>query len=277
MLVAVAVVVGTNVTPASARNPGVDPAILTVYPVGKPHGVLVTSGGWAYCMQMQALARRFRYTLGCGSYYRDGYTDYGLRAERRLDWGDPAYLHSLARKVAALHAHVGGDLILAGVSYSGFSVATLASHHPELRPVRLIVIDSFLDLAARRSAAGSSSTGTEIDAATGGSAAEIAVRTVSVPGLAQLVRQGTQLTVIWSIAQGERREFNGATCAHNANAATLSQLAVALRRPVQGWVTESRHGHDLWDSGRRIMAGHPPGRLVTFPPDGRIPAGSSCS
>ena len=40
--------------------------------------------------------------------------------------------------------------MLIGVSYSGFGVATLATHHPELRPDRLIVIDSYFDLAARR-------------------------------------------------------------------------------------------------------------------------------
>ena len=40
--------------------------------------------------------------------------------------------------------------MLIGVSYSGFGVATLATHHPELRPDRLVVIDSYLDLVARR-------------------------------------------------------------------------------------------------------------------------------
>ena len=117
---------------------------------------MATSGGWAYCLQLQALARRSGYTLVCGRYAADGYTGYGLRSERRLDWGDPAYLAGLAARIAAVHAQVGGELVLAGVSYSGFGVATLASHHPELRPDRLIVIDSFLDLVARRAAAGSS-------------------------------------------------------------------------------------------------------------------------
>ena len=40
--------------------------------------------------------------------------------------------------------------MLIGVSYSGFGVATLATHHPELRPDRLVVIDSYFDLVARR-------------------------------------------------------------------------------------------------------------------------------
>lgn len=131
-----------------------NPAIVTVYPVPHPRGVLATSGGWAYCLQTKALARRFDYTLVCGRYYLDGYTGYRLRSRRHLDWGDPAYLASLAARIAVVHASVGGDLVLLGVSYSGFGVATLASHHPELQPDRLIVIDSFLDLTARRAAAG---------------------------------------------------------------------------------------------------------------------------
>ena len=257
-------------------RPDLDPAIVTVYPVPHPRGVLATSGGWAYCLQTKALARRFDYTLVCGRYYLDGYTGYRLRSRRHLDWGDPAYLASLAARIAAVHASVGGDLVLLGVSYSGFGVATLASHHPELRPDRLIAIDSFLDLTARRAAAGPDGTGAEIDAATGGSPAALQARTVSVAGLAELVRTGTELTVIWSIAPDEREEFNGATCDANADAGVLGALATALGSSVSGWVTESRHGHDLWDSGRRILAGRPPGREVLFRPGGGLPSGSTC-
>jgi hypothetical protein len=167
---------------------------------------------------------------------------------------------------------------LVGVSYSGFGVATLASHHPELHPDRLIVIDSFLDLAARRAAAGSTGTGAEIDAATAGdSPAALAAQTASVSGLANLVRSGTELTVIWSVSAGEQREFNGATCNANANATDLAALAGRLRRPVVAWVTQSQHGHDLWDSGRRIMAGDEPGRRVVFRPGAGIPAGAACA
>jgi hypothetical protein len=270
-------VAGLAAAPAADRLGAVDPAVVTVYAAAQPRGVLATSGGWAYCLQVQALARRFHFTLVCGRYYRDGYTGYGLRSRRLLDWGDPPYLASFASKIEAIHRRVGGELVLLGVSYSGFGVATLASHHPELRPHRLVVIDSFLDLAARRAAAGPDGTGAEIDAVTGGSAAALGVRTVSVDGLARLVREGTQLTVVWSVAAGERREFAGATCDLHANAATLADLAVALGRPVHAWVTQSRHGHDLWDSGRRIIAGRPPGREFVFGPDGRVPSGSICS
>src|SRR5436190_20418894 len=162
---------------------------------------MVTTGGWAYCEQLRRLARRTRYTLLCGRYAKDGYLGPGLRSQRHLDWGNPAYLASFARAIARTHARVGGRLVLAGVSYSGFGVATLASHHPELRPDRLIVIDSFLDLAARRAAALSASeTAIEIDTATGGSAAALAARSASVAGLAQLIRSGTELTAVWSIS-----------------------------------------------------------------------------
>jgi pimeloyl-ACP methyl ester carboxylesterase len=254
-----------------------DPAVVSIYPVSNPKGLMVTSGGWAYCLQLQALARRSGYTLLCGRYYKDGYTGYGLRSRRRVDWGQPAYLASLAAKVNAAHRRVGGELVLAGVSYSGFAVATLASHHPELRPDRVIVIDSYLDLVARRAAARSDhGTAAEIDAATGGSAAALRAQSVSVSGLAQLVRDGTKLTVVWSVSPDEQREFNGATCNRNANAATLAGLANALGRPVVAWVTRSRHGHDLWDSGRRIVAGHTPGDEVAFTPHGRMPPGVTC-
>ena len=114
---------------------------------------MVTTGGWPYCLQVQALARRSGYTLLCGKYYKDGYTGYGLRSQRHLDWGDPAYLASLATKIESEHERVGGELVLIGVSYSGFGIATLASHHPELHPNRLIVIDSFLDLDRAQSGA----------------------------------------------------------------------------------------------------------------------------
>ena len=131
---------------------------------------MVTSGGWAYCEQVRALARRTGYTLLCGRYANDGYTGPGLRAERHLDWGNPAYLDSLARRVRTAHRKVGGELVLIGVSYSGFGVATLASHHPELQPDRLIAIDTYLELVPRRAALPAShQTARDIDAETSGS------------------------------------------------------------------------------------------------------------
>jgi pimeloyl-ACP methyl ester carboxylesterase len=251
-------------------------AILTV--VEQPHakGVLVTTGGWAYCQQVRALARHSRLTLLCGRFPKDGYVGLGLRASRHLDWGNAAYLQALARDAGALHARVGGELVLVGVSYSGFGVATLASHHPELRPDRLIVIDSYLDLAARRAAAGTGATGREIDAETGGSTEALEERSVQVDGLAKLVTAGTRLQVIWSVAPDEARGFKGATCNLAANAATLQRLANVLGEPVSAWVTTNRHGHDLWDHGRRILHGRLPGTEVIFRPGGFVPRWAVC-
>jgi hypothetical protein len=254
-----------------------DPAIVTVHSVPKPKGLMVTSGGWAYCEQVRALARRTGYTLLCGRYANDGYTGPGLRAERHLDWGNPAYLDSLARRVRTAHRKVGGELVLIGVSYSGFGVATLASHHPELQPDRLIAIDTYLELVPRRAALPAShQTARDIDAETSGSRSELVARSVSAAGLARLVRTGTSLAVIWSIAPEERREFNGATCDRRSNAGMLAKLAGELGKPVTGWVSTALHGHNLWGHGTAIVAGHPPGKQFTFTPGGRIPPGSVC-
>ena len=261
--------------PGSQAAP--DPAIVTVYPAAHARGLMVTTGGWAYCLQVQALARHADYTLACGRYYRDGYTGPGLRSRRKLDWGNPAYLASFAAKIEALHRAVGGRLLLIGVSYSGFGVATLASHHVELHPDRVIVIDSYLDLVARRNALPRShETAREIDAETGGSHAALQQRSVDISGLAALVRDGSQLTVIWSVSQSEQREFAGATCDRSANAGVLEKLATTLHRPVTAWVTHSRHGHDLWDNGRAIVAGRVPGQRVTLRPAAPIPANAVC-
>ncbi len=279
-LVACALGSGPTSALASSGSAGArvtDPAITSVYAVAHPLGVMVTTGGWPYCLQIQALARRTGYTLLCSRYYKDGYLGYGLRSQRHLDWGDPAYLVSLAAKVEALHKSVGGKLVLIGVSYSGFGVATFASHHPELQPDRVIVIDSFLDLIARRQALPPThETAKEIDSETGGSQAALEQRTVSVGGLAQLVRGGTELTVIWSISADEQREFAGATCDRTANAGVLEQLASTLGSSVFGWVTHSKHGHDLWDRGGAIIAGKVRGRRVTFRPNAPIPSDAVC-
>lgn len=269
---------GLDAGRGSAGPAAVDPAVVTVFRVSHARGLMVTSGGWAYCEQVRALARRSGFTLLCGRYVKDGYLGYGLRSQRHLDWGNAGYLASLAAKVEAEHLRVGGELVLIGVSYSGFAVATLASHHPEIRPDRLLVIDSYLDLAARRAALPDwQVTARDIDAETGGSPAALQVGNVSVPGLARLVRGGTELDVVWSVSPSERREFNGATCNSGADAAVLLRLAGLLRSPVAGWVTMGRHGHDLWDHGPALVRGEMPGRQVTFQPGGAVPPGATCS
>jgi pimeloyl-ACP methyl ester carboxylesterase len=248
----------------------------SLFPVVRPKGLMVTSGGWLYCANVRQLARTAGYTLLCGRYARDGYVASNLRSRRHLDWGNPRYLAQLAARIRQVHGRVGGPLVLVGVSYSGFGVATLASHHPEIRPDRLIVVDSYLDLVARRRHAGPRPIGLEIDRETGGSLAALRARSVDVGGLAALLRRGTRLTVIWSVSPEENRFFRGATCARDANAETLGRLARTLGRAVPGWVTEGLHGHDLWDNGQEIMGGTNPGRKVWFRPDGRIPRSSHC-
>lgn len=253
------------------------PVITTVHRVPQPVGLMITTGGWAYCEQLRRLARRTRYTLLCGRYFRDGYTGPGLRSRRHLDWGEARYLSSLAARVRALHGAVGGRLVLVGVSYSGFGVAALASHHPELQPDRLIVIDSYLDLVARRAALPDQHiTAREIDTETGGSLRSLRERSVRVAGLARLVRDGALLSFVWSVSDQERRYFNGATCGTHATAATLLQLARRLERPVEAWVTSTPHGRNLYVHGPRIVRGRHPGRRFVFRPGATIPPGAVC-
>ncbi len=254
-----------------------DPVITTVYPAPHPRGLMATSGGWVYCEQTVPIARRLGYTLICGRYYKDEYLGPGLRSRRHLDWGNPQYLTRFAAKIRAAHRQTGGDLILVGVSYAGFGVATLASHHPELRPAQLVVVDSYLDLPARRSKLSPShETAREIDLETGGTPAALRSRSVSVAGLARLVRGGTRITAIWSVSAEERRSFGGATCDRTASAGILSHLARTLRRPIAAWITRSEHGHDFRRSGTEIVRGHMPGTRVVFRADGRIPRSSVC-
>jgi pimeloyl-ACP methyl ester carboxylesterase len=253
------------------------PATVTIYDARTPRGLMVTSGGWAYCQQVRKLARRVRYTLLCGKYAKDKYDDRDLRRLRHLDWGDPAYLAKLAREIRKTHRVTGGPLVIIGVSYSGFGVTALASHHPELRPDRLIVIDSYLDLVARRRHSPDGSlVATEIDGETGGSDDALRRRSVRVGGLAQLVRSGTELVPIWTISNHEKRLFRGATCDRTASAETIARLARRLGRPVPVWITNTKHGHNLWDRGREIMRGHYPGTKIIFPTSGAIPANALC-
>jgi pimeloyl-ACP methyl ester carboxylesterase len=252
------------------------PLRATIYPVDDPVGLMVTSGGWAYCEQMRPIARRTRYTLLCGGFEQDGYLGPGLRSKRHLDWGNSAYLARFAETVASVSRSVGGKLVLIGVSYSGFGVATLATHHPELRPDRLIVIDSYFDLVLRRSLLPHShETAAEIDGEVGTSQSALESRSSDPAELARLVRTGTELTVVWSVSEDERRLFNGATCGRSGNAATLARVSLLLRRPVDAWVTQSRHGVDLWRHGVSIVQGSKPGRKTRFS-SGRIPRGSFC-
>ena len=260
-----------------AGHSATDPLIASVYRVKQPRGLMVTTGGWAYCEQARPIARRARYTLLCGRYRLDGYVGPGTRRLRRLDWGDALYLRRLADEAQRLHGEVGGALVLMGASYAGFGVASLASHHPGLRPTRLVVVDSYFDLAERRRhLPPGHETAREIDRVTGGSLAALRARSASPAGLARIVRAGTDLMVTWSISDDERREFQGATCDRGASAGTLAVVARLIGRPTHGFVTRLRHGLTFWRHGAAMADGKPTGRRFFFPPTGVIPPGSVC-
>jgi pimeloyl-ACP methyl ester carboxylesterase len=225
--------------------------------------LLLTVGGPIYCAQLENLARHTHASLACTDYGPNRYVGAGGREGRREDWGDPRYLDLVARLPGELRARGVriSKLIVIGVSYSGFANAELVATHPELHADALIVVDSYLDLAARfRALPLNHETRAEIETVLGGTPAEkpheYAARSPShqLAGLARAVEGGTQLVVVWSTSAAERREFRGATCSRLANAEWLARLATILRRPVTGYVTHLPHAHALWDRGRGLLA-----------------------
>jgi len=258
-----------------------------------PHVLFLTVGGPTYCAQLRTLATNTGASLACTDFGPNGYRGPGQRALRKEDWGDPAYLAEVARLPDRLRA--GGvrisKLVLVGVSYSGYANAELLATHPELHPAALIVVDSYLDLAARYQALPlHHETRTEMTTVIGGTPATrpdaYAQRSPShhLDGLAHAVRSGTRLVVVWSTAARERREFRGATCSRLANAEWLARLAGLLHRPVVGYVTHLPHAHALWDRGEGLLmlAGirktdRPlKARAVTFQPGAPPPRSSYC-
>ena len=259
-----------------------------------PHLLLLTVGGPVYCMQLQTLARRANASLACTDYAANRYEGSGTRDQRREDWGDPAYLAAVAKVPAQLRrsgVRV-SKLILVGVSYSGYGNAELVATHPELHPAALVVVDSYLDLAARYQALPPThETRREIETVLGGTLAQrpavYAARSPShhLDGLARAIRGGMRFVDVWSTSPGEQREFRGATCSRLAHAKWLATLAGLLHRPVTGYVTQLPHAHALWDRGMGLLelAGlvtttrplHP--RAVTFRPGATPPAGSYCT
>jgi hypothetical protein len=181
--------------------------------------------------------------------------------------------------------------VVIGVSYSGYADAELVATHPEMRPAALVIVDSYLDLRARYEALPPNhATRTEITSVLGGTPAQQGAaydaRSPShhLQGLAEAIRHGMKLVVVWSLAPTEKREFLGATCSRLADAQWLAELARLLGRPLTGYVTHMRHAHALWDRGQGLLrlAGitatgkplfaHP----IIFTPDGRVPPGSYC-
>lgn len=259
-----------------------------------PHPLLLTTGGRIYCMQLQTLARHLQASLACTDYGPNRYTTVGSRSGRVEDWGDPAYLAAVARVPQQLRREGVKitRLIVVGVSYSGYANAELVASHPEIHADALVVVDSYLDLAARYDALPRHhETRTEMETVLGGTPATrpaaYASRSPShhLQGLAAAIRQGTHLVVVWSTSPKEQREFNGATCSRLANAEWLSRLAAILHRPVTGYVTQLPHAHALWDRGMGLLqlAGMArttrplTARPVTFNPGNAPPASSYCS
>jgi pimeloyl-ACP methyl ester carboxylesterase len=258
-----------------------------------PHLLLMTLGGPIYCRQLLRLATAVDASLACADYGPNTYEAPGQRAGRLEDWGDPAYDAAAAQLPDRLRREGVeiSKLVLVGVSYSGFANAELVASHPELKADALVVVDSYLDLAARYGAIyPGHPTQTEIVTAVGGTPDTrpdaYAARSPShhLATLAAEVKRGMQLVVVWSVAAGEQHEFNGATCGRLANAEWLSRLASLVRRPVTGYVTTLPHAHALWDRGQALLGfagvwhgGEPLlARLVAFKPGLPPPPSSYC-
>jgi hypothetical protein len=258
-----------------------------------PHPLLLTVGGPIYCMQLHHLARYLDASLLCADYGPDRYERPGQRGGRLEDWGDPAYDAAVAQLPAKIEARgvKVSKLVVVGVSYSGFANAELVASQPRLHPAALIVIDSYLDLAARFAALPVyHETRAEILRAVGGTPAQVpasyAQRSPShhLQTLAADIRSGMRFVDVWSVAPSEVREFRGATCSEDANALWLGQLATIVGHPVAGYVTELPHAHALWNHGRSVLRlagighGSPPlpARRVLFQPGAPAPAGSYC-
>jgi hypothetical protein len=259
-----------------------------------PRPALLTLGGPIYCQQLENLARFLDASLLCADYWRNKYVGPGLRNARFNDWGDPAYLDAVAtlpERARAAGIKI-SQLLVVGVSYSGFANAELVATHPALRPAALIVVDSYLDLTARIAALPESHvTYKEIVTVLGGTPAakpaEYAARSPSnhLDGLATAIRGGTRFVDVWSVAPAERREFAGATCGIDANARWLGNLAGLLGAPVEGYVTHLGHAHALWNHGGSLLrlAGFAPkalplaARTIVFRPGAPVSPGSYCA
>ena len=258
-----------------------------------PHLLLLTVGGPIYCMQLRTLARRLDASLLCTDYGPDRYEQPGERAGRLEDWGDPAYDAAVARLPARAEAEglKVSKLVVVGVSYSAFANAELVASQPRLHPAALVMIDSYLDLAARFAALPlNHPTRAEIERSVGGTPAQqpaaYARRSPShhLATLAADIRSGMRFIDVWSVSASETYEFRGATCSWNANARWLARLATMLDRPVTGYVSQLRHAYALWDHGRGVLqladihaTGPPlPARSVQFRPHAGPPQGSYC-
>ena len=294
MVVVTVALFGPDARRASAGSPLVRTR-LTLAPGARvsPHPLLLTVGGPIYCMQLRRLARYLDASLLCTDYGPNRYERPGERNGRLEDWGNPAYDAAVAQLPARIEARgvKVSKLIVVGVSYSGFANVELVASQPQLHPAALIMIDSYLDLAARFDALPPNhETRAEIIRAVGGTPAQVpaayAQRSPShhLATLAADIRSGMRFVDVWSVASSEVREFRGATCSEEANADWLGQLATVSGRPVAGYVTRLPHAYALWFHGRSVLRiagiGRPAPRLrarrVLFRPGTPAPAGSFC-
>ena len=295
----VAAVVAVGLFGSAAHRASAGPSLvrvhLTLAPGARvsPHPLLLTVGGPIYCMQLRHLARYLDASLLCTDYGPDRYEQPGERTGRLEDWGNPAYDAAVARLPARIEARgvKVSKLIVAGVSYSGFANAELVASQPRLHPAALVVIDSYLDLAARYDALPPNhATQQEIVRSVGGTPdqmpAAYAQRSPShhLGRLAADIRSGMRFMDVWSTAPSEVHEFRGATCSEDASARWLSQLATVAGHPVPGYVTQLPHAHALWNHGRSVVRlaglGHGapplPARSVLFRPGVPPAARSYC-
>jgi pimeloyl-ACP methyl ester carboxylesterase len=223
----------------------------------------LTLGGPVYCGQILPLATSMGASLLCADYWQNRYTGPGLRSQRFMDWGDPQYDAAVAKlpeRVRRAGIRI-SKLIVVGVSYTGFATAELVATHPDLRPAALIIVDSYLDLPARFQAAKPwRETRQEIATVLGGTLAErpaaYEARSPShhLDGLAKAIRGGMRLVDVWSVDPEERKRYVGATCSRTSNAEWLSKLAMRLRRPVDGYVTQLEHAEALWHHYASLLA-----------------------
>ncbi len=177
------------------------------------------------------------------------------------DWGDPRTSHS--RPAPCAIARAGDPDLEAGRRRRvvlRFADAELVASHPEVGPDALIVVDSYLDLAARFDALPPHhETRIEMKTVLGGTPAQqpAAYRSRSpshhLAGLADAIRHGTHLVVVWSTSAGER---TSSTVPRARGSRTPSaRPARGSPRPTRDrYVTKLPHAHALWDRGQGCSA-----------------------
>ena len=239
-------------------------------------GLMVTSGGW-----------RMRAGSGVGSPVgadtdagrdatRTAISGPGLRSQAPSRLGRPRVSGELCRAIEAEHRRVGGSLVLIGAPTRGTAWRCSPRHHPELsepadRDRLLPRLGRSPEPASVHARDGPRDRRRERRVSDRGAPTE-RERARACPACPRRHRAGDHL----ECSADEQREFNGATCDRDANAATVAALAATVQSPVTAWATRSRHGHDLWDHGRGIMAGRYPGQPTVFPADGSIPPSAVC-